>query len=280
MRSRFTDEDAEQAAQLLAFAMRPRLLPSRDNTYKELLRRFRHDGPFQTLTTRIATGLGLTVLGEHEDIGLALAAVGGSPFETKMESYARRTQRDGGYAERFLHGIIHLAIAAVCFPRPDDLADDEYVGRVNIDVVDATVREACDRLREKAAAEEKLTDVPSDAPELEWAWHVYANRPESFPTKDERRAPSTTKGMVSRALKFLAEQGFLAPVKSAGDDVFATTRRYQLQVRELAATSAFQELLALGVVPPVAQAAHPVTTERTAKAPADAETAEVVAEDV
>ncbi|MET7873627.1 hypothetical protein [Streptomyces cyaneofuscatus] len=252
MRSRFTDDDAEEAAQLLAFAMRPRLLPSRDNAYKELLRRYRHDGPFRTLTGRIATGLGLRVLGEHEDIGLAIAADGGSPFETRMETYARRTQKEGGYAERFLHGIIHLAVAAVSFPRPDDLAEDEYVGRVSVDVVDAVVREACDRLREKAASRDEPTDVPSDAPELELAWHAYANRPETFPTKDKRRAMNTTKGMVSRALNFLAEQGFLTPLKNAGEEVFQTTRRYQLQVRELAATKAFDELMALGVVPPMA----------------------------
>ncbi|MFG2963944.1 hypothetical protein ACGFZS_11780 [Streptomyces sp. NPDC048288] len=260
MRSRFTDDDAEQAAQLLAFALRPRLLPSRDNAYRELLRRYRHDGPFRTLTWRIATGLGLRVLGEHEDIGLAIAAVGSSPFETKMETYARRTQREGGYTERFLHGIIHLAVAAVSFPRPDDLANNEYVGRVGVDVVDAVVREACDRLREKAASREESADVPSDAPELELAWHSYANRPEAFPTKDKRRATSTTKGMVSRALNFLAEQGFLTQVKNAGEDIFQTTRRYQLQVRELAATSAFEELVALGVVPPMAVATTPGTT--------------------
>ncbi|QOV35873.1 hypothetical protein IM697_38510 [Streptomyces ferrugineus] len=266
MRSRFTDDDAEQAAQLLAFAMRPRLLPSRDNAYRELLRRYRHDGAFRTLTGRIAAGLGLRVLGEHEDIGLAIAADGSSPFETRMETYARRTQKEGGYAERFLHGIIHLAVAAVSFPRPDDLAKDEYVGRVSVDVVDAVVREACDRLREKAASREESADVPSDAPELELAWHAYANRPETFPTKDKRRAMNTTKGMVSRALNFLAEQGFLTPVKNAGEDVFQTTRRYQLQVRELAATSAFEELVALGVVPPMAVTTGPGTV---AEAPED-----------
>ncbi|MDH6703293.1 hypothetical protein [Streptomyces sp. MAA16] len=257
MKSRFTDDDAEQAAQLLAFAMRPRLLPSRDNTYRALLRRYRHDGAFRTLTGRIAAGLGLRVLGEHEDIGLAIAATGSSPFETRMETYARRTQKEGGYAERFLHGIIHLAVAAVSFPRPDDLAEDEYVGRVSVDVVDAVVREACDRLREKAASREESADVPSDAPELELAWHAYAKRPETFPTKDKRRAMNTTKGMVARALNFLAEQGFLTPMKNAGDDVFQTTRRYQLQVRELAATSAFEELVAMGVVLPIAAPARP-----------------------
>jgi hypothetical protein len=52
---------------------------------------------------------------------------------------------------------------------------------------------------------------------------------------------------VGKALRFLADQGFLVAVGTEG--VYRTTPRYQVQVRELAAQRAFDELLQLGVLP-------------------------------
>ena len=54
--------------------------------------------------------------------------------------------------------------------------------------------------------------------------------------------------MVSRALRFLADQGFLVQVNTEQGGTYRTTPRYQVQVRELAADSAFEELLALGAL--------------------------------
>ncbi len=50
-----------------------------------------------------------------------------------------------------MHGLAHLAAAALAFPRPDDLGDDTYVGRVSVDQVDGAVREACRVLDERVA---------------------------------------------------------------------------------------------------------------------------------
>ena len=52
-----------------------------------------------------------------------------SVFEQKFDDYARRTvlgeRRD---LERVLHGIAHLALAALAFLRPDNLATDTWLG--------------------------------------------------------------------------------------------------------------------------------------------------------
>ena len=40
----------------------------------------------------------------------------------------------------------------MAFPRPEDLADDGYIGRVTVNGVDAFVRQACRRLEERAEA--------------------------------------------------------------------------------------------------------------------------------
>lgn len=115
--------------------------------------------------------------------------------------------------------------------------------------MDKAVRDTCDRLREKAAQLETGIDTPSDTPELEKVWSAYARRPEASLTKDQRLAMNSTRGMTTRALNFLVDQGFLTVAGSGEEGWYRTTTRYQLQVRELAATAAFDELLSLGVVP-------------------------------
>jgi hypothetical protein len=139
-------------------------------------------------------------------------------------------------------------VAAVAYPRPADLANDSYIGRVSVEQVDAVVREACRILDEKATAAEEGLDPIEDAPALEKTWRVYARRPSAAATKDGRLAPDATRSMITKALKFLVDQGFLNHVNGEGGGTYRTTPRYQIQVRELAADSVFTELLDLGVV--------------------------------
>jgi hypothetical protein len=242
-------EDVLDGARLLAFGMRPKLIPSRDLIYAELVKRFAEDGPFRELTEAIAEGLGLTVVAVSSRTGVVLGPGESSVFEQKFDDYARRAvlgeRRD---LERLLHGIAHLAIAALAFPRPDDLAFNTYVGRVSVEQTDSVVREACAMLATRAEAAEEAGDPLEEAPELERAWRVYLRRPEVATTKDGRLAPSTTRGVIAKALRFLADQGFLARVSDEYSGTYRTTPRYQVQVRELAAQRAFAELLDLGVV--------------------------------
>jgi hypothetical protein len=229
--------------------MRPKQLPGRDVVYGELVRRYAQDSSFKQLTNSVASGLGLMVLDVSTQAGAVLAATDESVFEIKMDSYARQSKiRERRETEKVLHGLVHLATAALGYPRPDDLANDTYIGRVSVEQVDGVVREACRILDERAAKAEQNNDPLSDAPELEQAWRAYARRPAAAATKDGRLASDTTRGMVSRALRFLAEQGFLVPINNEQGGTYRTTPRYQVQVRELAADSAFEELLELGVV--------------------------------
>lgn len=238
-------EDATAAATLISCGLRPKQVPSRDVVYGDLVRRYREDTAFSQVVNGVATGLGLRVLDVSATGGVVLAAAHESVFEIKMETYARQAKiRERRDVEKVLHGIVHLAVAALAFPRPADLANDTYVGRVSVEQVDLMVREACRILDERAAS----CDPSADAPELEQVWRAYARRPEVAATKDGRAAADSTRGMVARALRFLAEQGFLAPVPGEQDGVYRSTHRYQIQVRELAADRAFAELLDLGVV--------------------------------
>lgn len=239
--------DAESAAHLVALGMRPKQLPSRDSTYADLVTRYRDDDGFKDLVHSVAAGLGLVVLAVTEQSGAVLAATEESVFEIKMDEYARRTALQNRQADKVLHGLAQLAVAALAFPRPDDLGNDSYVGRVSVELVDGAVREACRVLEERVSGSVGGGDPLSEAPELERVWRMYLRRPAAAATKDGRVASDTTRGIAARALRFLAEQGFLVAVGDSG--VYRTTPRYQVQVRELAAQRTFDELLELGVLP-------------------------------
>ncbi|MDT0316814.1 hypothetical protein [Streptomyces millisiae] len=242
-----TPADAADAARLVSFGLQPKLSPARDAEYGALLRRYQEEPPFARLADAVATGLGLVVLEVSTRAGMAVAAAEDSVFAVRMGEYARRATADP--ADRFLHGLAHLAVAALAFPRPADLADDGYIGRITVNGVEAFVRQACRRIEERAAEQGENTDPVSEAPGLEAAWRVYTRRSATGATKDARRLAGSTTGIIGKAVGFLADSGFLQRTGDDGGGTYRTTARYQLQVRELAATGAMAELLDLGIVP-------------------------------
>ena len=242
-----TPADAADAARLVSFGLQPKLPPARDPEYLSLLRRYREEPAFARVADAVATGLGLVVLEASPRAGMALAAAEGSVFAVRMGDYARRAATDA--TDRFLHGLAHLAVAALAFPRPQDLADDSYVGRITVNGVDAFVRQACRRLEERARERGENTDPVSDTPGLEAAWRVWARRSATGATKDTRRLAGSTTGIVAKAVAFLADSGFLQRTSDDAGGTYRTTPRYQLQVRDMAGSAALSELLELGVVP-------------------------------
>ncbi|MEU9488924.1 hypothetical protein [Streptomyces decoyicus] len=239
--------DAADAARLVSFGLQPKLLPARDAEYGELLRRYRDEPAFARLADAVATGLGLVVLEVSTRAGMAVTADEDSVFAVRMGDYARRASADS--ADRFLHGLAHLAVAALAFPRPEDLADDGYIGRITVNGVDAFVRQACRRLEERAELEGENTDPATDAPGLESAWRIYARRSATGATKDARRLAGSTTGIIAKAVTFLVDSGFLQRTGDDAGGAYRTTARYQLQVRDMAGSAAMAELLELGIVP-------------------------------
>jgi hypothetical protein len=178
---------------------------------------------------------------------MAVTAAEDSVFAVRMGDYARRTSADS--ADRFLHGLAHLAVAAMAFPRPEDLADDGYIGRVSVNGVDAFVRQACRRLEERAEEQGENSDPATEAPGLEAAWRIWARRSSTGATKDARRLSGSTTGIIGKAVAFLTDSGFLQRTGDDSGGTYRTTARYQLQVRDMAGSAAMAELLELGVVP-------------------------------
>ncbi|MFI2753872.1 hypothetical protein ACGIF2_10600 [Cellulomonas sp. P22] len=241
-------DDVAAAARLVEWGMRPRQVPARDLEYADLVRRHGEDDTFADLVKAVAAGLNLLVLAVDPRSGIVLAPREDSVFAVRIEEYAKRTALSSRGTDKVVHGLAHLAVAALAFPRPDDLANDAYVGYVTVDQVDGVVRDACRVLDERAAQAEENHDPLETAPELERAWRAYARRPATAGTKDGRAASDTTRGMVAKAVRFLAEQGFLVTRSDENGGAYRTTPRFQVQVRELAANAAFRELIDLGVV--------------------------------
>jgi hypothetical protein len=242
-----TPADAADAARLVSFGLQPKLLPARDAEYTGLLRRYREDPAFARIADAVATGFGLIVLEVSPRAGMAVTAGEDSLFAVRMGEYARRAATDAG--DRFLHGLAHLAVAAMAFPRPEDLADDGYIGRLTVNGVDAFVRQACRRLEEQAEEHGENTDPSTDAPGLEAGWRIYARRSATGATKDARRLAGSTTGIVGKAVAFLTDSGFLQRTGDDAGGAYRTTARYQLQVRDMAGHAAMAELLKLGIVP-------------------------------
>ncbi|MET9877717.1 hypothetical protein ABZZ36_24225 [Actinacidiphila glaucinigra] len=242
-----TPGDAADAARLVSFGLQPKLLPARDIEYAELIRRYREEPLFSRLADAVAAGLGMVVLEVSARAGMALAAGEDSVFAVRMGDYSRRAASDAG--DRFLHGLAHLATAAMAFPRPEDLADDAYIGRVTVNGIDGFLRQACRRLEERAEEQGENTDPATDAPGLEAAWRVYVRRSSTGATKDARRLAGSTTGIVGKAVSFLVDSGFLQRTGDESGGTYRTTARYQLQVRDMAGSAAMAELLDLGIVP-------------------------------
>lgn len=225
--------EAGDAARLIACGLRPRLRPENEPDYATLLGRYRVDAGFREVVGAVAAGLGLSVL-EAGQFGLSLAAEEGSVFALRLSDYRANLSVE----DRLIHGLVHLAAAAYCYPTAASLDDEAAVQRVSVRGLEQYLREACERLASRFGD----ADPRDDQPELEHAWRIYHRRNATRDTGDGRRSPRSTQGMISYALETLADQGFLRKVGDADGDTYQALARYRIQVRELAAHEGYRLL--------------------------------------
>jgi hypothetical protein len=182
--------------------------------------------------------MGLQVLDVTPAAGAVVAAQQDSVFSVRLADY---TVRGAGTAEgRVIHGLIQLATAALCFPRPSDLDDSEYVARVFAEDVDEYVRELARRL--DADHENTQLDPPASEPDMARAWRAYSSRPSTPSTGDGRAHQSSTLQWTSRALEWLERQGCLRKVSDGRGGTYQATDRYRVLIRDFAASNLYAEL--------------------------------------
>lgn len=226
-------EFAEQAGRLVAFALRPTLLPSGQPEYHALVKRFLSDAPFQRTTEAFLGGLGLRVLGVSETFGLVLGAEADSAFAVRRDDYGKlRTTTD-----RLIQGIIHLAIAAWCFPRAEDLNESELVAapRLTLELLVEHLVQLCKECRRQDSGDETS---PED--ELRSALQGVLALGKYSDSAGGRESFATLAGKVQHAMGFLVEQGLFKRDDRDNKPGWLARPAFRLHVRELAGHRAWQ----------------------------------------
>lgn len=253
----------EQATRLLGWALNPKAIPARNEEYRTLLEAYDGDEKIRVVVADMTRGFDLMLLERSTQAGLVLAPAAESMFAITMSDYAKSTGGDGKSHERVLHALAHLGAATMAYPRPADLADASWVGRVSVHGVEGFLTDAVTRLRNRLTEAGEPTDPPSGTPDLEWAWHVYDRRASASATGDGRFSSKTRTGIVSRTLSFLGEQGLLTKIADGNGGEYRSTPRYRIQIRHAAAVL-FTDLAALGITE-ITDGAGTVTTSWDAR---------------
>ncbi len=229
--------DPTDAARLVGYATRPRLLPARDEDYHALCVRYRDESDFAVAVHQVADGLGLELLDVSTRVGIIVGPREESPFALTL---SRDYTPSKSAEERLLHGLIHLALASFCFPRAADLQETDEVVRVSARQLDRYLRDLC----EVIGGEREDVEPPVELPELEPAYRAYERRAQVGSTPDDRRKYTATVPMCERALEWLCEQGLArkGTVDEQDGQLFQIGSRYRTLVRDFAGHVLFEEI--------------------------------------
>ena len=236
------DDDAFRAGRLIQWALNVKVIPFNEPGYRELLDRYIDDSSFRNLVRRFIDGLGLIVL-EANDRGLFLGTQDGSVFaQTPNEMRGSRTSAE----DRLLDGLVQVAIAATIYPRQQDLDENSLEAKrpVTAGEIDETLRTLCAEQKRRAV---ENPDMASDEIDqgLHEAWRVYESRPDIKMTAQGNLSPASMQSLIRRHLQFLVDQGCFVMTGQGNAEIYRPTLRYQIQVKELAATKLYQQLQSL-----------------------------------
>ncbi len=224
--------EAGKAAELICFALQPKIARGADERYGALWSDYRTDENFRDVVDAVANGLGLVVI-DATDQGLIVAPMDKSPFSFRLADY----QRGLDSKRRMLIGLVHLGIAAVSYPKEVDLEDDIVIRR-SVEQVERFLRDASARLAESDDRDPEADEEADERP----AWRAFAVMPSSIRMKKGGYAADCTMGIITRAFDWLVAQGM---ARDAGGGTFQLLDRFRVQVRELAGHAALERLRAL-----------------------------------
>ncbi len=212
------------AATLVRFALDRRASSFNDPEHRELRARLGDEG-FRVEVHHVADGLGLEVLYAGPS-GLLLSARTDSPFAPRLEDYPLTVR---SAADRLCHGLIHVAVGALAYPRADDLEDRDRVIRLTVHDVDAHLWQMAERRAEDHAG----TDVPVADLTLEPAWAAWKRQRRAGQTQDGRAHPRTTRRWVEVAFDWLVEHDLAQRVGEEGGGTYRLNRAHRALVAEV-----------------------------------------------
>ncbi len=234
--------DAFLAGRLIQYGLQPGMIPFNEPEYMELVDRFIDRQPFRGMVRDVADGLGLIVV-DVNDRGIFMGTSNQSVFAMKPSEFRSGTSGE----DRLLDGLIQIAIAATVYPRQRDLDEDSYEAKPPITVaeVDQMLRE----LSESAKSRVGDSDLSDEQLQqgIQEAWRVYESRPAVRKMKSGLHSKDSTHGLIYKHLQLLANQGCFTVIGSKDSPSFRPTLKYQILVKELAASELhreFHELIA------------------------------------
>jgi hypothetical protein len=245
----FDLHDIREAARLIAFGL-ARIEPAENVDYRGLIGRYSGEGPFRSLVDTVAEGMTLTVVACAVGPGAVLAPAGAgdedeepilgraSPFAPLSEDL-RRAGLPATVRDRQLWTLGLLAVCYCAFPTAQALSDDDQLGQVDPARADQVLRDLCLDLDRRVSA---AVDPPHDEPNLERVWRAYVNSAEVGTTKDTRAHLAGTRALINRVCQVLQQLRCLKPIPRVTPTVYASTPKFQVQVRELAALPYWAEL--------------------------------------
>jgi hypothetical protein len=235
-------DDTYRAVRLVAWGLRTGARPAQEPEYAELVARYRDRSDFREAARAAADALDLDVL-DVSSHGIVLGPRPESVFSLKPAEFLPGAMTAD---DRLISGLIQVAIAAHIYPRAVDLEESPELERrpVTVSAIDEALRELCARLADHSrsdpdpAADEALSGLYE-------AWRVYQARVPVKETADDRRPRSTTRRMIERVLDRLCDFGAFQRQAHGETIRYRPTRRYQIQVQNLAAEAVFDHVRSL-----------------------------------
>ncbi len=227
-------EDATAASALLGSVLQGRPLTD-GSDYGQVYGRYRTDAAFRELVDAIASGLQLVALGSPPT-GMVLSPNDGSAFDFRLGDLRPSWSAD----ERLVAGLVLLGIAALKYPREEDLDEVGAPKILSIDQVEKFMRDA---IKPLAATEAELGSIESYAAS---AAEAYERMPGVLRTekKGQRKRGCTTK-VVAEVFDLLTEQKMARPAPRYGKDTYVLTDRFRVQVGTIAGSEALKTMRGL-----------------------------------
>ena len=167
--------------------------------------------------------------------GIVLGATLDSPFRLGRDDY----RKGMSVGDRIVQGLIHLAIAAWCFPRAEDLgeADDVLPSRLTVEELVEYIYGLCEELKSR---HEQQGQTANTQPEVRQAWEYVLAIGKYADSAEGRRSFATLAGKVEFAFRFLADHGLLKREGTETRGAWLARPAFRIQVRELAGNEAWE----------------------------------------
>jgi hypothetical protein len=232
--------DITAASALIRHALAGRPLAT-GSEYGELFDRYLHHQAFRDLVASVADGLDLAVLQAPPTTGLVLSPNPDSPFRLRFADLRPWTPD-----ERLVAGLVLLGIAALRFPREEDLDAEGIVRYVTVGSVEKFMREAIRPLAIAPTADAKSIEAYARS-----AAEAYERMPGLLRTeKRGQRKRGCTMRVIEDVFDLLIEQRMARRPARMDDDTLQLTDRFRVHVAEIAGSEALAVLRAVAAQQP------------------------------